>query len=452
MAPLDKDILLLLHAQQSSENAVILFDREGVIVWCNDTCNRLFGYKSEELLGRSLHRLFTPEDIQQGIPDYELNVAANSAADMNNDRWMLRSNGSRFWATGNTTGLRNSSDQVIGFGKILRDSTDIKVQIEALRNRVNELSAADEHKNLFLAKLSHELRTPLGALTNALQIISKGRALDADLRYPINLIERQAEFIQRLVDDLLDVTRINMGKVQLELHPLDIREIVARAVENVRPLIEERGQTLIEHILAIPMMVNADAVRLEQVFVNLLANATKYTPSGGKIEVRASVGHSEVWVRVADNGIGIPAETLPHVFELFTRGETASTQVKDGLGIGLSLVREFVNLHGGSTQVRSDGPDKGSEFTVRLPLASKHTANEERRAPATTPKATNISHLNRSGPQSSNTRSPPSGKNGTRPGTAQLPERESAATGTTPDEMRPLRPENGQRGEFVQGE
>jgi signal transduction histidine kinase len=117
-------------------------------------------------------------------------------------------------------------------------------------------------------------------------------------------------------------------------------------------------------------------LRLEQVFVNLLSNAAKYTPNGGNIEVRASAGHDEVWVRVSDTGIGIPTDTLPHVFELFTRGETASAKAKEGLGIGLSLVKEFVNLHGGSTQVRSDGPGKGSEFTVRLPRSGTQAADQ----------------------------------------------------------------------------
>jgi signal transduction histidine kinase len=117
------------------------------------------------------------------------------------------------------------------------------------------------------------------------------------------------------------------------------------------------------------MLVRADPIRLEQVFSNLLANSAKYTPEGGQIELRASTGAGEVWVHVIDNGIGIPPETLPHVFDLFTRGDSASAQATDGLGIGLSLVREFIELHGGSVQVRSDGPGKGSEFTVRLPLA-----------------------------------------------------------------------------------
>jgi signal transduction histidine kinase len=266
--------------------------------------------------------------------------------------------------------LRDVAGKVIGFGKLLRNSTDLKEQIETLRNRAEELVRADEHKNLFLSTVSHELRNPLAPLSNALQLIRAIRPNDEGLLYPIKLIERQVEFIRRLVDDLLDVTRISVGKVQLELEPIDLRDVVTRAVESTRPLISQRRHSLVQHLLDAPLIVNADADRLEQVFINLLTNAAKYTPEGGRIEIRASTGQTEAWVHFRDNGIGIPTEMLPHVFELFTRGEIAAEQAKEGLGIGLSLVKQLVELHGGSVQVRSEGQAKGSEFTVRLPLAA----------------------------------------------------------------------------------
>lgn len=188
------------------------------------------------------------------------------------------------------------------------------------------------------------------------------------LHYPIKLIERQVEFIRRLVDDLLDVTRISAGKIQLVLEPVDLREVLARAIETTRPTIAQRRHTLTQLLLPTPIVVRGDPVRLQQVFVNLLSNAAKYTPEGGRIEVRASREIDEALVHVLDNGIGIPSDMHPHIFKLFTQVSTGTRHSEGGLGIGLSLVKNLVELHGGSVQVRSEGADKGSEFTVRLPL------------------------------------------------------------------------------------
>lgn len=359
--------LLLLHAQQTNENAVLLMDPKGAIVWCNDAAARIFG--TAELPGMHVATLFTPEDARQGVPRYELEVAAQSA-DMHNDRWMLRADGSRFWAAGTTTALRGEDGTLLGYAKILRNASDVKEQIETLRNRAAELLQADEHKNLFLSTLSHELRNPLAPLVNALALIRLNRSLEPALQYPIKLIERQVEFIRRLVDDLLDVTRISSGKLALDLARVDLRVVIARAIETARPVINERRHQLVERILDAPIILEIDARRIEQVFVNLLTNAARYTPHGGTIEIRASADQSEAWVRFIDSGIGIAPETLPHIFELFTRGDAASVQTNEGLGIGLSLVKRFVELHGGTVQVRSEGPGKGSEFTVRLRIAA----------------------------------------------------------------------------------
>ena len=362
------DRLLRLHSEQTTDQASLLLDPEGRITWCNPTALRMFGYAPDELVGQYFHRIFTPEDVEEGVPDYELHVARRSA-DMNNDRWLLRSDGSRFWASGSTTALRDDEGNVIGFGKTLRNRTDLKEQIETLRNRAEALMKADEHKNIFLSTLSHELRNPLAPLVNALQLIRMTAPGNAALQYPIKLIERQVEFIRRLVDDLLDVTRISAGKIQLELQPTDLRDVIARAVDSTRPLIAQRRHTLEQNILAAPIVIAADAGRLEQVFVNLLNNAAKYTPEGGRIEVRASMGQTEALVHVMDTGVGIPKEMQSNIFELFTQVAASLSRADGGLGIGLSLVKNLVELHGGSVQVRSEGPGRGSEFIVRLPLA-----------------------------------------------------------------------------------
>ncbi|MDB5923444.1 MAG: chemotaxis protein methyltransferase CheR [Betaproteobacteria bacterium] len=360
------DKLLLLTATQTTEQGVLLIEPTGIVGWCNETVARTFGYTRERMLGLNIRSLFTPEDVQAGVPDFELSVASHST-DMQDDRWMLRADGSRFWAAGSTTALRSESGELLGFGKILRDASDVKEQLETLRNRSEALLRADEHKNIFLSTLSHELRNPLAPLVNALQLITLSAPDNSALQYPIKLIERQVGFIRRLVDDLLDVTRISTGKIELQLQPTDIREILVRAIESTRPIIAQKNHRLQQHMLAAPIFVNADKERLEQVFVNLLQNAAKYTPSGGNIDVRANMEKTEAIMHVADNGIGIPKEMQPRIFQLFTQ-VADTTHRSEGLGIGLSLVKNLVELHGGSVQVRSEGPGTGSEFTVRLPL------------------------------------------------------------------------------------
>jgi len=281
--------------------------------------------------------------------------------------------------------LRNKEGKVTGFAKILRDSTDVKEQLETLRNQLKSVADSDQHKTRFLATLSHEVRNPLSALASGVEIMRQQPAMVSDT---LGMFERQLKHLYRLAEDLLDVARISTGKVKLAFQVHDIREPIANAVESVSPLLAGRRHRIDQHILDVPLLVRADPIRLEQVFSNLLANSAKYTPEGGQIELRASTGAGEVWVHVIDNGIGIPPETLPHVFDLFTRGDSASAQATDGLGIGLSLVREFIELHGGSVQVRSDGPGKGSEFTVRLPLAD---ATDRMATSYNTPRSTDTS-------------------------------------------------------------
>jgi two-component system CheB/CheR fusion protein len=359
--------LLGVFAEQTSENALLLIDLDRRIQWCNPRTERLFGYEAHELCGTSIFRLFIPEDRQKHVPEYEFDVASRSE-DMNNDRWMQRADGSRFWATGNTVGLRDRTGKVTGFAKIMRDSTDLREQLETFRNQLKVVTESDQHKTLFLAKLSHELRNPLGAISNALELMRHpaGGTTPAEAT---GIFERQLNQLYRLAEDLLDVTRISTGKVGVKPQLLDVREPVTAAVETVQPLFEKKRHRLIQHILPTPMRVSGDPMRLEQVFVNLLTNAARYTDESGEIEVRASSDENEVFVHVIDHGIGIAPDLLPHVFDLFTRGERAAAHAEDGLGIGLALVKELVDAHGGSVQVRSDGLGKGSEFTVRLPLA-----------------------------------------------------------------------------------
>jgi PAS domain S-box-containing protein len=248
-----------------------------------------------------------------------------------------------------------------------------KMEAAALENAnlYHELRRADRLKDEFLAMLAHELRNPLAPIRNALHLIHlAGATLAPALADNFDIIERQVTYLVRLVDDLLDVSRISQGKIQLRREPVDLGEVVTRAVESSRPLIDARGHQFAVRLPAQALTVLGDMVRLVQVLANLLNNAAKYTPEGGQIEldVEASANGREVAVRVRDTGMGIPPEILPRLFEPFTQSERTLDRAEGGLGIGLTLVRRLVGMHGGTVQAHSAGPGLGSEFVVRLPV------------------------------------------------------------------------------------
>jgi PAS domain S-box-containing protein len=376
--PRDLDRLLRLLAEQSDEHAIMFLDLEGRITWWSPGAERIFGMPASEIVGRHGSRLFTEEQVAEGVPEHELAVAARGSA-AQDDRWLVRADGSRFWAIGVLLPLRDERGELIGFAKILRNRTDLKEQLESLRNQAEAAAAGNRRKDIFLSTLSHELRNPLAALTDAAEIIRLTAPESPDLDVPLRIINRQVENLRRLVDDLLDLSRINAGKIDLKMQEVKLQEIVERAVESTRPLIRERRHDLQLLLTSAPVYVAADPARLEQVFVNLLSNAAKYTPEGGKLWIKSSTEGREAVVHVEDTGIGIPPELLPRIFKLFTQVEASRPQSKGGLGIGLSLVKRLVTLHGGSVQVRSEGEGKGSQFTVRLPLVARELRPDSER-------------------------------------------------------------------------
>jgi PAS domain S-box-containing protein len=358
--------LLALLLEQSRDHAVILMDPRGVILGWFAAAENIFGYTRQEMVGQHLDRLFTADDRARGVPFHELEVArANGHGE--DDRWQLRKDGSRLWASGVVTPLRDAQGSLVGFGKVVRDRTDVKAQLDAAENRAMGLAAADRRKDLFLGTLAHELRSPLGSLLNAIELLRLA-GMPAGDGVPLTIMERQVATLERLVEDLLDVSRIGAGKVRLDLGPLRLEEVLRLAAETVRPSMAERAQRFEVLLLPTTVHVEADAARLQQVFVNLLANASKYTPEGGRIWLKETIEGEEAVVRVEDNGIGIGADVLPRIFDLFTQEESSRAMAEGGLGLGLPLVRELVTRHGGTVQVRSEGRGKGSEFTVRLPL------------------------------------------------------------------------------------
>jgi signal transduction histidine kinase/ActR/RegA family two-component response regulator len=239
----------------------------------------------------------------------------------------------------------------------------------AVRKRAEEaLQEADRRKDQFLAVLAHELRNPLAPLRNAVEVMRLRDVDDPGLRSARAIIDRQVQQMTRLVDDLLDVSRITRGKVKLHKEPVDLAVVVARAVEISRPLIDARRHDLTITLPPDPVRLDADAIRLAQVVANLLNNAAKYSMEGGHIFLTVERDRGEAVVRVRDTGVGIPAEMLQQVFDLFTQVDRSEDRSQGGLGIGLTLVKSLVEMHGGSVTAHSDGPGRGSEFTVRLPV------------------------------------------------------------------------------------
>jgi PAS domain S-box-containing protein len=255
-------------------------------------------------------------------------------------------------------------------GRIIRwvgTCTDVHEQ----RKAEEALVQADKRKDEFLAMLGHELRNPLGAIRHAVRISEDALDDPASRQWASGVIDRQTAQLARMVDDLLDVERINRGRIELRLEPLDLATVLARAVEAVRPTIDQKRQSFSSQVPEGGLCICGDAARMEQIFVNLLSNAVKYTPENGSIQLDAHPENAEAVVSVIDNGVGIPPDLLPHVFDLFTQGKMSLDRAQGGLGIGLTVVRSLTEMHGGRVAAESGGKLNGSAFTVRLPLLTQ---------------------------------------------------------------------------------
>ena len=239
---------------------------------------------------------------------------------------------------------------------------------------ITDVLEADRRKDEFIATLAHELRNPLAPIRNGLEILKRMAGLPVQAGKVRDVMDRQLAHMVRLVDDLLDVSRITRDKLEMRVQTVTVQEIVDHAIEASRPAIESAGHRLAVDVPAAPIHLQGDLTRLAQVIGNLLNNAAKYTPPGGEISVQARAEGDHVAIRVRDDGAGIARDVLPHVFDLFAQAPGMRKHAQGGLGIGLWLVRKLVELHGGTIQAESDGPGHGATFTVRLPLRAP--ANE----------------------------------------------------------------------------
>jgi signal transduction histidine kinase len=284
-------------------------------------------------------------------------------------------------AEANTTLQAEKTRELETLNRVLqRANHELEAANRSLQTEVVErarielaLKEADRHKDEFLAMLAHELRNPLAPIHNAVQLMHRQSFADPQLSWSRDVIGRQLAHLTRLVDDLLDVSRITRGKINLSKEVIELETLLTRTVETVQPLIEDRGHKLTVEVPNGILAVLGDPTRLVQALGNVLGNAAKYTERGGHISVAAAESGSEVVIRVRDTGIGIPAELMPMIFNLFTQLDRTSGPPQSGLGIGLALVQRLVEMHGGSVSARSEGLGKGSEFSIRLPLFIRET-------------------------------------------------------------------------------
>lgn len=365
--------LLTLTLTNVETHALVLLDPQGTIVGWLAGAERLFGYAADEIVGQNVSVLFTPEDLEKELSSWEQKTASESG-ESEDDRWQVRKDGGRIWVSGSLTALRDAAGELVGFAKIMRNRSDQRSQVETLENQVSYLQQAEQRKNAFISTLAHELRNPLAAIANASHLLKACEQVSGDLAQVVAIIRRQTEFMGSMINDLLEVAHTAAGKVSLRKEHVVLQEIVLDAIETCRPSLDARTQVLQSLMPEVAVVLNADPVRLRQVFVNLVENASKYNSSGGRVWVKATVEGDEAVVRVCDTGIGIDPNVMPHIFDLFTQAEIGAPSSSGGMGIGLSVVKENVALHHGSVQAISDGRGKGSEFVVRLPMP---TADQE---------------------------------------------------------------------------
>ncbi len=358
---------------ESSDDAIIRKSLDGIVQSWNAGAERLFGYPASEAIGRHISLVIPPERIAE-----EDHIVASLKAGHRVDHFETERrhrSGQLIWVSLTISPITDRTGRVVAASKIARDVTRQREaetrrrQLEdSLRALAEDLSAADRQKNEFLATLAHELRNPLAPLGNMLEVLKRADG-DAHMRaLALGTMERQLHHLVRLVDDLLDLNRITHNRLELRKGPVELGSLIAQAIEASRPLAEAANHQIRFVAWPAPIHLSADAVRLGQVFGNLLNNSCKYSDPGGTITVRMERDGDEAVVTVEDTGAGIPPDRIAGIFDMFTQIERSRDRAQGGLGIGLTLVRRLVQMHGGSVEARSAGEGQGSQFVVRVPI------------------------------------------------------------------------------------
>ncbi|HVT35483.1 MAG TPA: ATP-binding protein [Nevskiaceae bacterium] len=355
---LDGEERFRLLVEVVEDYAIFMLDPDGNVVSWNAGAQRIKGYAPQEIIGRNFSVFYPSDKLASGWPQEELHRAA-AAGRFEDEGWRVRKDGSMFWANVVITAMHDRSGVLRGYAKVTRDMTQ--------RKKLEELESSSRRMNEFLAVLAHELRNPLAPIRNAISIMQLEPVVSPTLKNCRAIIDRQLSQLTRLVDDLLDVSRIVSGKIALQQAPMDLHEAIERAVEASRSQLDARQQKLELNLPTAAVMVNGDLTRLTQVLQNLLNNAVKFTPVGGRIAISMHVDRETAVVQVRDSGCGMSEQTLNNVFDLFVQGPSGQAPHEAGLGIGLTIARSIAQMHGGAVRAHSPGPGKGSTFSVSLP-------------------------------------------------------------------------------------
>jgi PAS domain S-box-containing protein len=369
-----------LIMESAKDYAIFTLNLNGVVTSWNAGAENLLGYTESEIIGRNGRIIFTPEDIEQGKPAREMQLAQTQGR-AENERWHVRQDGSSFWGSGLMMPLQDETGTMQGFVKIMQDKTAER-QSAAEREQLlqqeqiarAEADRANSIKDQFLAVLSHELRTPLNPILGWTRLLQTGRLPEARQREALERIERNAKLQIQLIEDLLDISRIMRGKLSLTVADVSLTSVITSAVETVRLAADAKQIQILLDLPTEIAPVSGDEARLQQVVWNLLSNAVKFTPNGGRVIVELRQLEGLAQIRVIDTGKGIDPEFLPYVFEYFRQEDSSTTRKFGGLGLGLAIVRQIVEMHGGTVGVESLGEDRGATFIVELPVIRQAAA------------------------------------------------------------------------------
>jgi PAS domain S-box-containing protein len=386
-----------LMVENAKDYAIIMLDPEGLIATWNAGAERILGYSEAEVIGRPGKIIFTAADISAGKSEEELRKALTEGRAVN-ERWHRRKDGSRFWGSGMIMPLYDETGELRGFVNVFRDLTEHKRTEDERDNALEreqqlrqKAEDANRLKDEFLATVSHELRTPLNHVLGWVAMLRSGRLQPDQARNALETIERNVRAQNRLIEDLLDVSRIITGKLKLDLQTVEITKVIIAVAELASPVAEAKGvQLLIEGESAERAAISGqhsgievmgDPDRLHQALWNLVSNAIKFTPVGGRVEIKLRRRPNQIEIEVADTGEGIGPDFLPYVFDRFRQADASTKRKHSGLGLGLSIVRHLVELHGGSVRADSPGEDQGSTFVITLPVERAQPENKGQKSP-----------------------------------------------------------------------
>jgi PAS domain S-box-containing protein len=352
------DEMFRLLVENVRDYAIFMLDPRGHVASWNSGAQHIKGYSKEEIVGRHFSVFYTPDAVGRHWPQHEL-VLALQQGRFEDEGWRLRKDGSAFWANVVITPIYDYERRLRGYAKITRDLT--------ARRKAEELQRTERRMNEFLAMLAHELRNPLAPIQSALDVVARKPNDVVTAAWARDIIQRQTEQLSRLVDDLLDVSRITRGKVSLRREPVDVQATITHVVESLRPMLQDRRHTIDIGVPQEPLFIEADEARVAQILSNIVGNAIKYTPEGGRIGITVTVADDFVSLAVTDSGIGMSADLVPRVFDLFVQGERGLDRREGGLGVGLTIAKRLTELQGGTLSAASAGPGLGSRFSIELP-------------------------------------------------------------------------------------